>query len=142
MTPQKQKIVSDKEKGIYGNCLVTVLASMMDVPADECPQFQLMFDVKQPVEGYWDTIVSNWIQSMGYSRWFYDIDEDPYKIEGYEGYYIAEGMSPRGNHHVVIYKEGKMVHDPHPDNNGVIPTQYWVLKEIEGHWRHQNNQNE
>lgn len=34
-------------------------------------------------------------------------------------YYMAVGISPRGLNHVVIYQNGKMIYDPHPDGGGV-----------------------
>lgn len=133
MTPQKQTILTDKAKGIHGNCLITAYASYMDVPAEECPQFQLLYDVKYPYEGFWDNVVEEWLKQMGYERTFFE--SDPYEKKEYQDFYFAIGKSPRGNSHIVIYKEGKIYHDPHPENNGIEPTSFEILEKIKGHWR-------
>jgi hypothetical protein len=35
--------------------------------------------------------------------------------------YLVSGISPRDPnvHHIVIYQDGQMVHDPHPDRTGL-----------------------
>lgn len=118
MTPQKQSILSDKSNGIYGNCLVTCYASYFDLKADECPQFQFLFDCKSP-EGFWDEVVALWLRQMGYVRQW-TLDNDPFITEQYEDYYFASGVSSRGVSHLVIYKDGKLFHDPHPSNDGLV----------------------
>jgi len=62
-----------------------------------------------------------WLQTV---TW---LDERGYKIEPVWGhldtdeYYLVSGPSPRYKNlaHVVIYRNGKMVHDPHPDGFGL-----------------------
>ena len=40
-------------------------------------------------------------------------------------YYIVSGKSPRYNvDHSVVFRKGKMVHDPHPDNTGILKS-FW-----------------
>ena len=138
MTAQIQTRFSDKKKEIHGNCLVTTYASYMDLPVEDCPQFQLLFDVKQ-LPGFWDEVVKLWLQQMGYKRLFYLTD--PFITNGFDDYYFAYGTSPRGFSHQVIYKEGKLFHDPHPSQGGVEVHGYEVLEKIEGHWRHQKHDN-
>ncbi len=49
-------------------------------------------------------------------------------------FYFAIGKSLRGVHHVVIYSNGKMVHDPHYANDGIIePECYEFLEPITEH---------
>ncbi len=48
-------------------------------------------------------------------------------------YYTVSGVSPRHPevYHIVIYKDGKMVHDPHPDQTGlarVVAEYHWSLR--------------
>jgi hypothetical protein len=42
-------------------------------------------------------------------------------------YYIVSGKAARGFEHAVIYKNGMLAHDPHPDNTGIenISHIYW-----------------
>lgn len=35
------------------------------------------------------------------------------------GYYIANGMSPRGLRHSVIWSKDGLIHDPHPEGGGI-----------------------
>ena len=136
MTPQIQTILSDTEKGIYGNCLITTYASYLDLLVDECPQFQLFYDVKHPY-GFWDIIVQEWLQTQGYVRKF--CFNDPFIENGFDDYYFSYGLSPRGLDHQVIYKEGKLFHDPHPSSGGIIPEGYLTLQKIEGHYKWKNS---
>lgn len=34
-------------------------------------------------------------------------------------YYLVSGKSPRGIKHMCIYKNGILVHDPHPSKEGI-----------------------
>ncbi len=133
MTLQDQTRLSDKEKGTKGNCLVSCYACYMDLPIEECPQFQFLFDVKH-FEGFWDSVVNLWLSQMGYEREFYE--EDPFIIKRTSDYYFACGISPRGFMHQVIYKDGVLFHDPHPSKKGLTNiSNFEVIKKIEKHWR-------
>jgi hypothetical protein len=133
MTPQGQTRFSDKEKGTIGNCLVTCYASYLDLPTDDCPQFQFLFANKHPGEGWWYEVVELWLTAMGYTLKHFQ--HDPFFKGCTNDYYFAYGMSPRGVMHQVIYKDGKLFHDPHPSRAGVEVNGYKLLERIDGHWR-------
>jgi hypothetical protein len=44
--------------------------------------------------------------------------------------YMLTGMSPRQSLHVVIAKDDKIIHDPHPEGGGIIGPDkhetYWI----------------
>lgn len=45
--------------------------------------------------------------------------------------YTATGPSSRGVIHIVVYKDGQMIHDPHPSNEGLVSVNYYnVYKKI------------
>lgn len=136
MTPQDQTHFSDKEKGTHGNCMIATYASYMDLPVDDCPQFQFLFDCKH-FEGFWDEVVRLWLERMGYNRSY--LETDPFE-SGFSDYYFAYGMSPRGVMHQVIYKDGKLFHDPHPSKAGIEVKGYELLQKIEGHWKWENKE--
>jgi len=88
-----------------GNCLAACIASIFEVPIDIIPEF----------EGEnWYLEMMKFVEILGFEmlRW----DEEVVL----KGYYIVNGKSPRGSFdHVVIFKNGKMVHDPHPSKKGI-----------------------
>lgn len=101
------------EKGIIrGNCWQTAIASVLEQPLDSVPHF-VQAD-EEGIENWW-TYTINWLWNRGYEM--FRINRHLYTNE----YYFVSGKSPRGDyHHVVIYQNGRMVHDPHPDNTGVL----------------------
>ena len=44
-----------------------------------------------------------------------------------DSYYIVSGDAERGFFHAVIYKNGNLAHDPHPQGKGLINTKYMYL---------------
>lgn len=80
----------------------------------------------------WDSVRQMWLISMGYTE-DYIADHDKWIKENPDRPYIASGISSRGVGHVVIYKGGKMIHDPHPSNEGLVKIDYFFyLRKIEG----------
>lgn len=66
--------------------------------------------------GLWDKVINWWLASEGYETNFYSTDW----VKDHPGVpYLVSGISPRGVQHVVIYQDGKMIHDPHPDGGDV-----------------------
>lgn len=73
----------------------------------------------------WDTVINYWLVANGYKRSFIGLMEDggesyqQWLKENPDRYYIASGKTVRGTDHVVIYKNGEMIWDPHPDRTGL-----------------------
>ncbi len=66
----------------------------------------------------WTDIHDIFIASRGYElRNITDVDG--WLAENPDTPYLAFGFSSRGVGHVVIYKDGKLFHDPHPSNEGL-----------------------
>lgn len=110
MTPLKQTISGDN-----GNCLQTAVASILDLPLEEVPHFV-------PFGRNWNKALVMFMQEKGYE--YHGLADkqfinSPFYTKGIDGYVIAAGESPRGLQHAVIYKDGELVHDPHPDGGGV-----------------------
>ena len=99
-----------------GNCLNAVLSSLLEIPIDNIPNFEDMSQKK------WFFALLDWLKEKGFHllQW----DEEIYL----PGYFIANGPSPRGFEHSVIYKGTKMVHDPYPCEAGLTKiTSVWAL---------------
>lgn len=118
MTPVDQDQFCDPDlpsEEQRGNCLQAVIASLLDLPLDEVPHF-----VKEHVDSggqlhWWDQMWK-WLAARGWA--IHAAGLDTHRTENL----MASGPSPRGNgiHHVVIYRDGEMVHDPHPDRSGIL----------------------
>lgn len=95
-----------------GNCLSAVVASLLDMPIEDVPNFT------DSIDTFWQDF-EKFIQSKGYQYLGTKrIDE---RCKTIDGFYIVLGTSPRGISHSVIYKNGELVHDPHPQGGGVKP---------------------
>lgn len=113
---------------INGNCLAACIASLLELPITEVPNVEVLFDADNPTFYY--STLQIWLKSKGYQ-----IKEDNrFKIFHWGGaiepettdkYYLVTGVSPRGVKHVCIYKNGKLVHDPHPSQEGLMMLEYF-----------------
>lgn len=119
-----------------GNCFPSVIASMLEMDVEDVIQIQEHYDTD------WMDILLNWLSERNYIycsadhfkcfhpdlhyqlRWSGDKDEfineqcALYKDQ----YYFVAGRSPRNSdiNHIVIFQNGKMIHDPHPDRSGIL----------------------
>jgi len=111
MIPIKQTILHTEQT--KGNCMQAAIASILEMDIEEIPYFE---------GGDWYFQLMRWLEDcyeIELVRWDYEVQ--------FKGYYLVVGQSPRGDFkHVVVYKNGEMVHDPHPDRTG--------LKTIESTW--------
>jgi hypothetical protein len=122
MTPIKQTIFGEGK----GNCFATCVASILDLPLEDVPNFAC-----SPSEEWFGEFF-NWLKARGYSVVYLyhpeagDVtkvdDKVPFSEAFFTPYlYIATGKSPRGDFlHSVVGQYDKVVHDPHPDNRGII----------------------
>ena len=101
-----------------GNCLAASLASILELQLSEVPEFEKW---KEDTEEWWWEL-NKWLEEIGFTllQWS---DGNPSWLPGY---YLVSGISERGISHIVVYQNGKMVHDPHPSKTG--------LKEIKESW--------
>jgi hypothetical protein len=105
-----------------GNCFAASLASVFETAI---PEFDL------PGTDYWAN-VDRWLARRGY-RYVQRPITDPAP----RGWHLIEGLSPRGGQHAVVGYNGRMVHDPHPqDGTGrglVRPERWGVLERVGAH---------
>lgn len=133
MTPHTQDQLYDPTRPDHrGNCWQTVIASVLDLPLDEVPHFvQDEVDHGMDFAWHWWNRTLNWLRERG-------LRLDPcYGLDGAPGdYVLVSGKSPRAGgtiHHVVVYRDGAMVHDPHPDRTGLTTIDHvgHVIRPIE-----------
>lgn len=113
MTPSR---IYQNTFGPYGNCQSACLATLLGVPLNEIPNFAQFAEEIGDDEAY--QAQTKWLNERGWGiltvvRW----QSLPWPPR--HGYFIAGGVSPRGIRHAVIYKDGQLWHDPHPDGGGI-----------------------
>jgi hypothetical protein len=67
----------------------------------------------------WSLVFEYWLASVGYKEKYIE-DIDQWLKENPNTPYLAQGKSSRGVDHIVIYMNGKLYHDPHPSDEGLI----------------------
>lgn len=121
------KKVMQTKLGLSGNCQSAVLASILEMELDDVPYFaDGLGEDNSLSETEKDKIfndrIDKWLATHGLKLQWY---EDSHIIQKYiqeefkNIYYQVCGKSPRGYYHVVVYLNGEMVHDPHPEGGGV-----------------------
>lgn len=110
------KLHSETKKG---NCYATAIACLLECDIEDVPNIEVLFDVP---DSQWYAVLVDWLEYKGYSHHHSGVKAD---YEGFDGYYLVSGKSPRGVQHCVIYRNGKMVHDPHPSGAGILTEEYW-----------------
>lgn len=69
---------------------------------------------------HWWNTCEFWLATKGYVIEYIDKpNKEQWLKDNPDTLYMVTGLSPRGVGHVVIYRNGEMIHDPHPDNGGV-----------------------
>ncbi len=114
----KQTKLHDPENGVVGNCMDTCYANYLGVDISQCPAFEELFSCSKP-NGFWWDVVLLWWSQLGYEHFQSTMHSDvPKECD----YYFVTGISPRNAsvHHLVIYKDGALFFDPHPDNTGIV----------------------
>lgn len=115
MKPQDQTILRCVDaSGQRGNCFAACIASLLEVPIAEVPNF---VDSDE-----WPFNFQKWLRERGF---FYLLTEvnagDIEAWVGLGGYHVINGQGPRENcRHSVVGLAGEMVFDPHPSRAGLL----------------------
>ena len=108
------KSVTQSKVGAHGRCFPACVASILEVPEASVPGYEDTPDVYQ------------WLAKRGLEYRQVPIDGNPAPV----GYHIIEGISPRGGQHAVVGLDGKIVHDPHPQDGtgrGLVKPEHWGM---------------
>ncbi|MDE2441810.1 MAG: hypothetical protein KGP14_12370 [Betaproteobacteria bacterium] len=134
MNFHKQRYLHDPENGIYGDCMRTAVACIMDLELDDVPHFL----EGNPAGTEFNRRVNSFLASKGkqifsvpFAADRLDILLDSLGHQNPDAIYMLSGESSRGVNHVVICRGGEVIHDPHPSNSGLIGPcspdgYYWV----------------
>lgn len=104
-----------------GNCLQAAVASLFELALDDVPHFV--------AEDDWWGCFEGWLARRNLLPvWISEGHQIPWGID-----YLATGTSPRGAFkHVVIERNGELVHDPHPSGAGLLEREgiyYFVVRD-------------
>lgn len=94
-----------------GNCNPTVLACLLHKEVEDVIQIQMFYDSDN-----WSEMLDDYLAEEGYRFGYWD----NHLLDG--TFYLVSGISPRNSniYHVCIYQNGKLWHDPHPDQTGIV----------------------
>jgi hypothetical protein len=131
MIPLIQKKISTPDGLIHGSCFRTCLASILEIDVDLIPAFEDMGTSWH--DSFFNFLQEQNLELEGTGRFGNKFHDDLFPTyEGIDGYIVTNGSSPREwvtRGHSVIYKNGVMVHDPHPSGEGLKELQdYWMIK--------------
>lgn len=132
---QTKVVVRNSEDVIVqnGNCYAAVIASMLEVPITEVPNVEVFFKWDN---GPWLETMLTYLNLMGwelYTNQQFEVfhkphskqfDDDGIKEQAIkyctDKLYLVSGASRRGVSHICIFKNGKLIHDPHPTKEGIL----------------------
>ena len=95
------------------NCMQCCVSYMLGLPLESVPDFA--------TDGGWE-LFSEFVEAKGYAAVMLPGNRE------FEADYLASGVTERGTSHMVVMNDGKLVHDPHPSNAGLVDVQcVWLL---------------
>jgi hypothetical protein len=96
--------------GPKGNCQSACIAMLLGLSLNEVPNFNDHADFSGAMQDF--------LRRRGYTILTFPISA--VELRAFQkGFAIVGGMSPRGHNHAVLYKDGELWHDPHPERGGV-----------------------
>ncbi|UGY15151.1 hypothetical protein HAP48_0042605 [Bradyrhizobium septentrionale] len=113
MKPVDQDKFHDRETGARGNCQQAAVASILELPLHQVPNFH---DCE---EGFWAGF-NNFVRSRGMAILALRNGDFDYWLRTSGVHYLAYGPAERGVLHAVVYRGGKLAHDPHPSRAGLL----------------------
>lgn len=107
--------VMQTEFGVDGNCQSACIATITGIPLDAIPNFTKLgkTDLQRR------QAMCEWLWAHGWGIVTF-VASDTEIRRWYPGFVIAGGESARGIYHGVVYKDGELWHDPHPDGTGLV----------------------
>ncbi len=105
-----------------GNCFEACIASILEIPLDDIPDFHKNAKGDNG-PAYWKNI-AGWCKDKPFNIIAVALTEDHDPLTFFkDSWVIVSGPSPRGKEdwhiHACVWWNGKIVHDPHPDQQGL-----------------------
>lgn len=110
------KPVNQTRFGDDGNCVQACLASLFNLELSDVPHF---IDEEVAAGHGWYWAMQLWSMRK-FSLYPVNLAVGGGHTAIVDGYYCVSGLSHRGRQHMCIAKNGVIIHDPHPDNTGLL----------------------
>ena len=111
MKPVTQTIFHDDSEGRTGNCFASCIASVLELALGSVPNFMENDSYRESINEFLEP----------YNLRHEEIGLGFEWVEHLKDFVIVGGKSPRGTfNHSVIYRNGELVHDPHPSGEGIV----------------------
>lgn len=97
---------------LKGNCFTACIASILGLSIEQVPYFMASTQRVQI------KIANNWLKQFNLK-----LKMIPYPTNlQISNFCLARGRSPRNPRyfHMVVWKDNKIIHDPHPDQTGLV----------------------
>jgi hypothetical protein len=135
----KQLFSHDPANGSFGDCLRTCYACLLDIEdVEQVPNFGIHYgDTKA-----FNKASGDWLLGRGLKEVSFPLNGEMSLERLFECMtswnpnttYMLTGLGARGVNHVVIARNDKIIHDPHPSNAGLVgpcvepdqPPIWWV----------------
>ena len=102
--------VTQTRTGAQGNCFEACMASLLEVPLSEVPDFGRDDVFLEKVAGFLEPHGLLYVQIAPHD------DVLGVMMKRGDIFHTIEGRSPRGGQHAVVGCNGHVVHDPHPQD--------------------------
>lgn len=103
--------------GQHGNCFAACLASLLELPIENVPNFHAMG------KAAWLPTCRDWLKQFGLFPIIHAMKHNFDYVDEYlidcGGIHIAGGFTATGNPHSVIHQGRTLIHDPNPS--------FWIL---------------
>lgn len=138
--------------GVGGNCQSATIATLLGINIEEVPDFWDGCELEEGISGeakerlekengiVFNTNFNNFLAKFGltsislgvavgdHSEWVKGISEALPNVP-----LLVNGLSPRRYMHSVIWMNGELWHDPHPEGGGVIPSNIsFIMPKFDG----------
>lgn len=106
------RVMQSIPDGPDANCMAACVASLFGLRITDVPHL--------PNDATWVDVLREWTAQRGYGFFVLDVPNETLWMSEYaRGYQIVAGKSKRSRLHAVIYNDGALWHDPHPDSTGI-----------------------
>lgn len=113
------KPVFQTRYGVGGNCFQAAVASLFEKQLDEIPDF---CNIYTETGSQWFEEFVLWLNQFHKSGIIIETNSECLKRFYFRGCYLLVGGKNQGGlNHEVIYKNGKLAHDPSPNTKEFIP---------------------
>lgn len=117
MKPQRQTSFGGPHDPDPGNCWSTCVAMLLGMDTRDVPNFCGLYPDD---DGTWFRRANEWLSERGVLLASFNSDPATWGEAYAHALCIASGPAARGHDHSVVWQHGKVLHDPHPSDAGLI----------------------